>query len=274
MQHFNSYDDFYKALVVHLATFNPGKPGYYPQCKKYYPHIVDIPLKASKRQKENIIKSIIREDSVVPDLYTSPHMYAHHLNSSQVVCYEFFRPLISADKQILPRMQECLSRMGLPQEKFDEGHAEFEWIPYPKENTNFDFYVQSNNVKAFFEIKYTERGFGPCKNDEEHRKKFKDIYEPMIECCACLTRKPTFDEFRKNYQLFRNTLRITKENWQDEYVIFLFPKENSIAQGHFEAFLQEFVAKEFHDRVISVHWEDMTEFMSDRFHDKFFFYTL
>ena len=274
MQHFNSYGGFKTAVINHLAKYNPGKPGYYPRFKQYYAHIIDIPNNASKRQKESIVKGIIRDDSVEPDLYTSPHMYAHHLNSSQVVCYEFFRPMISADKQILPRMRDCLSRMGLPPKKFDNGHIEFEWVPYPEENTNFDFYAQSNNAKAYFEIKYTEQGFGQCANDKDHREKFKSIYEPMLENCACLTRRPTFEEFRKYYQLFRNTLRITKEDWQNEYVIFLFPKENSVAQKHFNAFYNEYVATEYHDHVFCVHWEDLTEFMIDRFRDKFFFYTI
>lgn len=273
MQHFNSYDSFKEAVIGNLAKYNPGKPGYYPRFKKYYDHIVEIPAKASKRQKEIIVKEIIQGDCVNPDLYTSPHMYAHHLNSSQVVCYEFFRPLIAAEKELLPRMKECLLKMGIPQDKFEKGHAEFEWVPYPEENTNFDFYAQSDNARAYFEIKYTEQGFGQCDNDKKHKDKFKRIYGPMIENCACLIRKPTFDEFRKNYQLFRNTLRITKEHWQNEYVIFLFPRENVIAQMHFEAFLHNYVSKEFYNHVISVHWEDLTEFMSDRFRDKFFFYT-
>ena len=201
-------------------------------------------------------------------------MYAHHLNSSQVVCYEFFRPMISAGKQVLTRMRECLSKIGIPPEKFENGHAEFEWVPCPEENTNFDFYAQSNNAKAYFEIKYTEQGFGQCANDKKHREKFKSIYEPMIENCVCLTRKPTFDEFRQNYQLFRNTIRITKANWKDDYVVFLFPRENTIAQKHFDAFYSEFVSVEYRNHVICVYWEDLTEFMSDRFRNKFFFYTL
>ena len=273
MRHFKSYRDFKAAVIAHLSMYNPGNPGYYPRFEKYYPHIINIPEKASKRQKEIIVKSIIQGDDVDPDLFTSPHMYAHHLNSSQVVCYEFFRPLISPDKNVLPKMGDCLFKMGLPQDKFANGHAEFEWIPYAEENTNFDFCVLANDAKAYFEIKYTEQGFGQCANDEEHKKKFKVIYEPMIENCCCLTQKPTFEEFRKYYQLFRNTLRITKVNGANEYVVFLFPCENDIAQKHFEAFYDEFVSEKYRKHVLCVHWEDLTGLMSDRFREKFFFYT-
>ena len=275
MKQFKTYEGFKEAVQKHLAKFNPGRPGYFARFKKYYPHIVDVPAKASKKQKENILNCIIRDDSVVPDLFTSPHMYAHHLNSSQVVCYEFFRPLITAEKKLLPEMLECLSRMGIPADMFKDGLAEFEYVPYPAENTNFDFFVcqPKTGAKAFFEIKYTEQGFGTCENDDEHEKKFNTIYKEMIENCVCLKKKPAFDpSWRKNYQLFRNVLRLTKSNWKNEYVIFLFPVENKAAKKHFDDFVEEFIDPAYKSHIIEAHWEDMKP-MSDRFRDKFFFYT-
>ena len=274
MKQFKTYEGFKEAVQKNLAKFNPGRPGYFPRFKKYYPHIIDVPAKASKKQKENIVKCIIRDDSVAPDLFTSSHMYAHHLNSSQVVCYEFFRPLITAERKLSPEMLKCLAQIGIPAEMFADGLAEFEYVPDSAENTNFDFFIGApqTGAKAYFEIKYTEQGFGTCDNDKKHEEKFNTIYEGMIDNCVCLKKKPSFDAaWRKNYQLFRNVLRLTKSNWRDEYVIFLFPEENVAAKKHFDAFVEEFIDSAYKSHIIEAHWEDMKP-MSDRFRDKFFFY--
>lgn len=267
---FNSYDSFKMALIEHLARYNVGGPGYFPRFKRRYAHIVDVPEGC---RKIDLVKRIIFSDSVNPNLFVKPHPCAHHLNSSQVVCYEFFRPLISDDKRLESGMLEYLSSVGIPGTDFEGGYAEFEWEPCPEENTNFDFYVYKNDFKVYFEIKYTECGFGACAGDDEHRDKYDNIYKKILEDCACLRRIPeNFDEFRKYYQLFRNVLRITKQNWQKEYVVFLFPRENTVVKKQFEDFCEEFVAEEYRSHVLSVYWEDMTAFMSSRFREKFFFY--
>lgn len=274
---YNSYQQFVVDIHNHLVKYNKWGAGYFRGHQKS--HIA----KVIKGNRLDIINQIIMSDKVDPDLFTSPHMYAHHLNSSQIVCYEFFQPKLSADKRkiINDDMITCLGKMGIPYSDFEGSHAEFEWVPYPEENTNFDFYIQqtspsisSSSKKIFFEIKYTERGFGHCDDDERHRSKFKNIYTPMINNCACLSKNPSFDEFRKYYQLFRNTLRITKDNWRNEYVVFLFPRENELALEHYNTFVRGFLNQSYMDHIKRVFWEDLTECMSNRFREKFFFYTI
>ena len=173
-------------------------------------------------------------------------------------------------------MLKCLSRMGLPSDLYKGGKAHFEYVPYPEENTNFDFFIEQpeSGAKVYFEVKYTEYGFGGCKKDDEHKTKFDSVYKNMIADCACLKKEPKFDDdWRKYYQLFRNILRITKSNWEKEYVVFLFPEENYIARRQFEAFKEKYIKEEFNNRIKSVFWEQMTDFMSDEFRTKFFFYT-
>ena len=82
------------------------------------------------------------------------------------------------------------------------------------------------------------------------------------------------EEWRKNYQLFRNVLRITKNNSENEYVVFLFPKMNKAAKAHFERFKAEYIDPAFDEHIKEVFWEDLTEYMSNKFRQKFFFYTL
>lgn len=275
MNKYNSHRDFWKDVVTHLGNMNHGPQGVFEgsnNCEEYS-HILAIPKGSSK---EEVVKRIIENDGVEPDLFPKkPHRYAHHLNSSQVVCYEFFRPLITAEGILLPEMLKCLAQMGIPSEMFANGKAQFEYVPDSAEETNFDFYIDApqTDAKAYFEIKYTEQGFGPCKNDDRHEKKFKSTYRRLIDNCVCLKRIPAFDEsWRKNYQLFRNVLRLTKSNWKNEYIIFLFPEENKAAKKHFDDFVEEFINPAYKSHIIEAHWEDMTP-MSDRFRDKFFFYT-
>ncbi len=282
MKQFETYDDFKKDVIDHLGESNPKPWGVFKRNNKRYSHIVDIPEGCTQ---DDIIKEILDKDGVKPDLFSSPHRYAHHLNSSQVVCYEFFRPKISTESRTEKPLLDFLDEIRIPSHQFAEGFARFEWVPYPEENTNFDFYIQqhepvvgqpADDARVYFEIKYTEQGFGGCPKDEEHKLKFKKIYRPMIEQCACLSKIPAeFDDsWRKNYQLFRNVLRITKDNWQNEYVVFLFPKQNKTAYRHFHRFKEEFISPAFEDHVKSVYWEDVFGFMSDIFRGKFFYYTL
>ena len=165
--------------------------------------------------------------------------------------------------------------MGLPSDLFEGGRAKFEYVPYPEENTNFDFYIEQpeSDIKLFFEVKYTEYGFGSCKKDDEHKLKFDSVYTKMIADCACLKKEPHFDaDWCKYYQLFRNILRITRTNWEKEYVVFLFPEENSIAKRQFESFKNEYINEEFNEHVMGIYWEQLTESMKAEFREKFFFY--
>lgn len=282
MSIYDSYSVFKHSVLENLEHYNSKPYGLYPRNGECYPHIVDIP----KGQNQlDVIKRILKNDGVDSDLFSSPHQYAHHLNSSQVVCYEFFRPMLCADGHLNERFLQFLEFARIPAIEFTNGYGKFEWVPYPEENTNFDFFIQQTLPvegvdervpRVYFEIKYTEQGFGKCNNDARHQEKFKSIYLPMMDRCACLKRKmgeEDFDAFRENYQLFRNSLRITKENWRNEYVVFLFPRENKLALNHFQSFLDEFVHTDFRNHVLGLFWEDLISFMSERFKKKFFFYT-
>ena len=232
--------------------------------------------------KKELIYALLGKDRVKPDLFPEvPHKYAHHLNSSQMVCYEFFRPLITAitvngEKagKVKDPLVRCLNAMGLPGEEFTKGKVAFEYEPDPEEKTNFDFYVESgdNKKKVYFEIKYTEGKFGSCEEDGNHEAKFNKIYKPMIDKCVCLKRPVEFGkEWCNNYQLFRNVLRATNEN---EYVVFLFPEENETVRRQYEQFRETFLKRDCN--VKAVHWEDLSwpglQLTSDAFREKYFFY--
>lgn len=269
----SKHKSFRQDILSHLSKYNQEGPGLFRG--KYYNHIVNL----EGKKRLDTIRKIIEGDGVCPDLFTGPHMYAHHLNSSQVVCYEFFRPYLCSDGRINDSMLEFLDKIEVPsKEDFTSAEAKFEWVPDPEEKTNFDFFInaEGQSKSIYFEIKYTEQGFGKCVCDSKHKEKFDKIYKKMIQDCACL-KTPTdieFSEFSENYQLFRNVLRINKTNEKNAYVVFLFPKENKAAVDHYNAFFEKFINPQFKGQVKCVYWEDLTKYMSERFRNKFFFYTV
>ena len=57
--------------------------------------------------------------------------------------------------------------------------ARFEFEPNSIEGSNFDFTIPlDTGSRIYFEVKYTENGFGSAKQDDEHLSKFQNIYQP------------------------------------------------------------------------------------------------
>jgi len=116
------------------------------------------------------------------------HKYFHHLNSSQAMCINFFYPLIEENL-----LKSILNIMGIEGEiNYNHNDICFEKVSKIETNVgrkiNFDFYMKlDSGIKIYFEIKYTENGFGKIKKDKEHKvykdhkKKFYDIYMPLIK---------------------------------------------------------------------------------------------
>ncbi len=111
------------------------------------------------------------------------HQFFHHLNSSQALCINLFYPLIL--EKALPLF---LQFMGL--KAGGDLKSEFEKaspIEETARRTSFDFYIEDENShQIFVEVKYTENGFGRAKDDEEHRKKFRNTYAPMVKASPFL----------------------------------------------------------------------------------------
>ena len=269
-----SYKAFKKKVTDHLASYNKWEHGSF-NGKGDYPYIVRIDGKT----KMEIVKAIMLKDGLTEgqlDMFRNPHRYAYHLNSSQVLCYEFFRKLLrddgTADEQ---RMLPVLGRMGIPTEPFVGAKAEFEKEFADGEGTNFDFWLGSVDGKhnLYIEVKYTEQGFGSCEYNGRHLKKFDNVYSDMIKSNQCIPdevkSKIEFPQMREYYQLFRNTLRVKGEG---DYVVFLFPDENSIAKAQFEAFREKYLHGELSSHVLGCHWEDLKDLMDKEFRKKFFDY--
>ena len=260
-----SYNSFKEDICEHLSQYNLWGDGTFRG--KSYPHIANI----EGKQKDDVVCEIIKSDGVEKtDMFSKPHQYTHHLNSSQVVCYEFFRPLI--DKKT--DMFKAIKIMGIPSDSFMNFNAEFEKEFDDGEGTNFDFYLSANQThNLYVEVKYTEQGFGTCDDDERHRLKFENTYKPLIYNSPGikeeLKKKICFTQMRDSYQLFRNVLRIKNDS---DYVVFLFPEKNPIAKTQYEKFRDLYLSSKGRQNVKGVYWESLTGLMSQHFKEKFFFY--
>lgn len=195
-------------------------------------------------------KNTLRQHIVSSDIKL--HTDAHHLNSSQIMCMNFFFPLMQEKK--LSYVLHLLNA-----EEWLEPNGQFEKISEidggQRGATNFDFYIESaKGEKAYFEIKYTEGDFGTAKDDKSHNDKWEQIYKELIEKSPILIKeKIDKDTFFKNYQLLRNMVHV--KDAKKDYVVFLVPKETLYERA--EQFINEVVKSEAKNHVRVLCWEEV-----------------
>lgn len=226
---------------------------------KPYNHIL---IKKIENNKCNIERTVF--DNLIKEIkeINNPfgfldklHIYARHLNSSQILCYNYFRPMLSDNRRAKEELVNLISEKITP--ITNDAECKFEYKPYENEGTEFDFYIKQDACKEiFFEIKYTENGFGKAKDDKEHNEKFESTYKSMIADCVCLKDKTNIPslKFFNDYQLFRNVIRVTDKN---KFSIFIFPKENENIVSSFERFKKCYISEEYSDNVKALYWEDL-----------------
>lgn len=222
-----------------------------------YGHILryDKGKKIETIEKYNLLPEGTRKisfDGFIP--VKKIHRLAHHLNSSQVLCYNFFRPMVKDDHILEQKLIELLKEKGIAISENAKCCFEYDGYTDYKEGTEFDFYVSDDEIQVFFEIKYTEYGFGGAKKDEYHREKYDNTYHKMLKECKCLKNQDvTYEEFCKNYQLYRNVLRLTRRS---HYSIFITAKGNMTTYKQLDAFLKN-INESYRENVIALYWEDL-----------------
>ena len=208
--------------------------------------------------------------------------YAEHLNSSQTMCIAYFKKFFD-EKKYERLLTEILEKEGLGVTRFDEiTDAVFEYVPTPKEGTNFDFYLKFSGGKQItWEIKFTESEFGGIAKAANARidyvKKFADVYKKMLRdsfyfsfppiTCAnnqCLTSDVAADgcqshadcliyNFYKHYQINRNILYAKNA---DDCVVFLTPRENeNLNEGR--AYVEKLANGWNTKNIRNLYWEEL-----------------
>lgn len=263
-----SYTKFKEKVLDKLADYKKNvlkieKNGIFRYRGEEYSkeHILPIPFGKSIQnivKEYNVLKCLKGMDFLIEkDL----HRYAHHLNSSQLMCYNFFRPyIIKKGSKTSPNndLIDLLSKY-IAINQCDNAECHFEYVQggeYDGEGTNLDFYLRSGETEVFFEIKYTEEGFGKCKNDESHKEKFKNVYQGLISDCDAIKKPVQFDdEFRKNYQLFRNSIRAKDKN---KYVVFIYDENNIYCEKQLKEFRENYITDKYKIHIIGITWQELT----------------
>ena len=220
-----------------------------------YCHILFVEDKGKKFDvvKKNLLKG------VKADLLKNLHTDAHHLNSSQILCYNFFRPLIDKNGNAKQELVDLLAKQHIIIEK--GANCTFEYEDDLGDETQFDFHIKSGETEVFFEIKYTENGFASYSKESSARTQYKERYAVQFGKQNCLVEKPQDeDDFIKkaknDYQLYRNTVRITDKK---KYVVLLYPGENKSVEKQAKAFVETKVKPEYQENIKRVYWENIVD---------------
>lgn len=153
-----SYVKFRKNVLEHLSTNKNKKFGELPASSfrgNRYSHILPKELRDL-----NIMKFACKISEKI-----CYHTYSHHLNSSQMMCINFFNPILN-ESNILVSLISTQLGLTLPK-KAQVKERSFEYCPNGNKCTNFDFFLElTTSEKIYFEIKYTEKDFGSISNSK------------------------------------------------------------------------------------------------------------
>lgn len=244
-----------------------------------------------KDLKDNFIDEVKLENSVVKgdksDEKIKYHEYATSLNSSQVMCVNFFKKFFG-DKAYEGILIEILKYSGLNISGTEITKAVFEYRPdeEKKENTNLDFFIEmKDGQRISFEVKFTEPGFGGISkvnkdgNKDRYANSWKDNYSRLIRLCPYYPSDLSCDkncvctengvlnnsceksdscgiyEFFKHYQINRNIVYARKNN---DIVVFLTPRENFFINSG-RKYIEEFAAQHNTKNIVNLYWEDVIE---------------
>lgn len=255
------YDKFISTVLEKIVhEFENPDPGLF-RGHGPYDHIISNPKDSKDRE------SIVNEYLLLPDVpkiqgEIKLHPDAHHMNSSQIMCYNFFRPLLkeyNKNKKDYKPSDELVDLVGkiidTPLENKNSS-CKFEYIQPNTDTTNFDFYLKCGDVEVFFEIKYTEKEFAKKKVTPDSELQYEKVYKPMISKAEHIFKDKTISasDFLKNFQLLRNAIRAIDNN---KYVVFIFPRAHDNLVNQYNKFKEQFLSPKGEEHVKLVTWESL-----------------
>ena len=254
------YDKFRSIVLEKIVhEFDNPEPGLF-RGHGPYDHIISNPNSTDRER-------IVNEYLLLPDVpkiqgEIKLHPDAHHMNSSQIMCYNFFRPLLkeyNKNKKDYKPSDELVDLVGkiidTPLENKNSS-CKFEYIQPNTDTTNFDFYLKCGDVEVFFEIKYTEKEFAKKKVTPDSELQYEKVYKPMISKAEHIFKDKTISasDFLKNFQLLRNAIRAIDNN---KYVVFICPRAHDNLVNQYNKFKEQFLSPKGEEHVKLVTWESL-----------------
>ena len=255
------YDKFRSIVLEKIVhEFDNPDPGLF-RGHGPYDHIISNPKDSKDRER------IVNEYLLLPDVpkiqgEIKLHPDAHHMNSSQIMCYNFFRPLLkeyNKNKKDYKPSDELVDLVGkiidTPLENKNSS-CKFEYIQPNTDTTNFDFYLKCGDVEVFFEIKYTEKEFAKKKVTPDSELQYEKVYKPMISKAEHIFKDKVISasDFLKNFQLLRNAIRAIDNN---KYVVFICPRAHDNLVNQYNKFKEQFLSPKGEEHVKLVTWESL-----------------
>lgn len=255
------YDKFRSTVLEKIVReFDNPDPGLF-RGHGPYDHIISNPKDSKDREK------IVNEYLLLPDVpkiqgEIKLHPDAHHMNSSQIMCYNFFRPLLSEydknEKEYKPSdaLVDLVGKIIDTPLENKNSSCKFEYIQPNTDTTNFDFYLKCGDVEVFFEIKYTEKEFAKKKVTPDSELQYEKVYKPMISKAEHIFKDKTISssDFLKNFQLLRNAIRSIDNN---KYVVFICPRAHDNLVNQYNKFKEQFLSPKGKEHVKLVTWESL-----------------
>ena len=255
------YDKFRSIVLEKIVhEFDNPEPGLF-RGHGPYDHIISNPKDSKDRE------SIVNEYLLLPDVpkiqgEIKLHPDAHHMNSSQIMCYNFFRPLLSEydknEKEYKPSdaLVDLVGKIIDTPLENKNSSCKFEYIQPNTDTTNFDFYLKCGDVEVFFEMKYTEKEFAKKKITPESELQYEKVYKPMISKAEHIFKDKVISasDFLKNFQLLRNAIRAIDNN---KYVVFICPRAHDNLVNQYNKFKEQFLSPKGEEHVKLVTWESL-----------------
>ena len=254
------YDKFRSIVLEKIVhEFDNPEPGLFRRHGPY-DHIISNPNSTDRER-------IVNEYLLLPDVpkiqgEIKLHPDAHHMNSSQIMCYNFFRPLLSEydknEKEYKPSdaLVDLVGKIIDTPLENKNSSCKFEYIQPNTDTTNFDFYLKCSDVEVFFEIKYTEKEFAKKKVTPDSELQYEKVYKPMISKAEHIFKDKVISasDFLKNFQLLRNAIRAIDNN---KYVVFICPRAHDNLVNQYNKFKEQFLSPKGEEHVKLVTWESL-----------------
>ncbi len=273
MQSYNNY----KKSIIDQLIITSGKSwsnGIWAPTGKPVEHILPLDGKNTRENRANAIRKYLNFDCRIclPNDLNGLHQYAHHLNSSQLLCMMFFSKMLDkelrANESMVEFIKEAFNINIQSKAQCSFEYAENDKVKFPEyifkvpnsegngdvleyEGTSFDFHLNDIANQIYFEIKFTEQGFGSVsKPDERHTAKAQQYINLLPQQYQGIS----IDEMLKHYQIFRNIIRTKNEN---AHVIFITDKNNPATLNEIELFIKKY--SELPSNIIFTTWQDISQ---------------
>ena len=268
MTNMKTYDTYKENVLKELSQeVRKGGLDISPGCwqgitKDEYTHILPLSGPNNRESRISAIKKYLGvsiDDTFFPRKKgVTLHQYAHHLNSSQLLCYMTFRPMLNDNQTPHGSLIQLLSKLGINISSNAICNFEYkdgmQWLQGNEdEGTSFDFHIcdSSKKTEYFFEIKFTENGFGKAGNDSRHLSKINDLYLPQIN--KVFRPYTTVEDCQNYYQIFRNVIRASSDS---KTTVFITDASNPNTQKELDSFQKKFDVNSS-DNIKFMKWQDI-----------------